>query len=439
MPKHSSVSVDLARLKVACQNCNLFQLCLPVGLGQDDLELLDRIIKRHRPVHRGEHLFRAGDPFQAIYAVRSGSVKTYAVSEDGGEQVTGFHLSGELFGMDAISSGTHCCSAMVLERSSVCEIPFDRLEELGARIPSLMRQTVRIMSKEILRDKRIMQITKNSAPGRLAAFLLGLSERFHERGFAAQEYRLSMSRIDIGNYLGLADETVSRLFTRFQEDGLLAVERKAHPADRYPASASGRPGPDRTSSTENLYWRRHVFEAAHEAGRTGEEGPHGFPSWDPIYRIGVDVIDRQHQKLFDISNRFYDAWRHHERRAVLCRIFDELIEYTGYHFAEEERLMQQIDYPALPQHRANHEELVELVNHYRTQLKGRTAGAERQVIEFVRTWLRAHVLDADRKIGVYLAGKKNASRPASAEEIRYPSRYPSKIPLDRLLHSCPWM
>ena len=312
------------------------------------------------------------------------------------------------------------------------------LEELGARIPSLMRQTVRIMSKEILRDKRIMQITKNSAPGRLAAFLLGLSERFHERGFAAQEYRLSMSRIDIGNYLGLADETVSRLFTRFQEDGLLAVERKRIrliDTPRLQAVARGltERAPLKIYIGGGMYSKQHTRQDAPE-----RKGHTEFPSWDPIYRIGVDVIDRQHQKLFDISNRFYDAWRHHERRAVLCRIFDELIEYTGYHFAEEERLMQQIDYPALPQHRANHEELVELVNHYRTQLKGRTAGAERQVIEFVRTWLRAHVLDADRKIGVYLAGK-NASRPASAEEIRYPSRYPSKIPLDRLLHSCPWM
>ncbi|MEK7190788.1 MAG: fumarate/nitrate reduction transcriptional regulator Fnr, partial [Pseudomonadota bacterium] len=342
MPKHSSVSVDLARLKVACQNCSLFQLCLPVGLDQGDLELLDRIIKRHRPVHRGEHLFRAGDPFQAIYAVRSGSVKTYAVSEDGGEQVTGFHLPGELFGMDAISSGTHCCSAMVLERSSVCEIPFDRLEELGARIPSLMRQTVRIMSKEILRDKRIMQITKNSAPGRLAAFLLGLSERFHERGFAAQEYHLSMSRIDIGNYLGLADETVSRLFTRFQEDGLLAVERKRIrriDAPRLQAVVLGLS----ERALSKVYIGGGMYSKPHTEQDALEGDDHtGFPSWDPVYRIGIDVIDRQHQKLFDISNRFYDAWRRHARRAVLCRIFDELLEYTGYHFAEEERLMQQI-------------------------------------------------------------------------------------------------
>lgn len=406
MPKYSSVTVDLARLKVACQNCSLFQLCLPVGLDQGDLELLDRIIKRHRPVHRGEHLFRAGDPFQAIYAVRSGSVKTYAVSEDGGEQVTGFHLSGELFGMDAISSGTHCCSAMALERSSVCEIPFDRLEELGARIPSLMRQTVRIMSKEILRDKHIMQITKNSAPGRLAAFLLGLSERFHERGFTAQEYHLSMSRIDIGNYLGLADETVSRLFTRFQEDGLLAVERKRIRLIDVPRLQAVARGLSERASSKVYIGGGMYSKPPTEQDAPEREGDTAFPSWDPSYRIGVDVIDRQHQKLFDISNQFYAAWWRHARRAVLRRIFDELIEYTGYHFAEEERLMQQIGYPALPQHRANHEELVELVNHHRTQLKGRTTGAERQAIEFLRTWLRAHVLDADRKIGVYLAGKK---------------------------------
>ncbi len=398
----------LSTLKVACQDCTLFQLCLPIGLDKADLVLLDRIIKRRRPVKRGEHLYRAGDVFESIYAVKSGSFKTSTITEEGREQVTGLHLPGELFGMDAISSGTYCCSALALERSSVCEIPFSQLEELGAQIPNLMRQTVRIMSKEILRDKRIMQITKNNAPGRLAAFLLNLSERFRERGFAAHEYHLSMSRIDIGNYLGLADETVSRLFTRFQEDGLLAVERKRIrliDVPRLQAVARG--------LSERALSKVYIGGGMYSKPHTGQDAPQregdtGFPSWDPIYRIGVDVIDRQHQKLFDIGSRFYDAWRRRARRAVLCRIFDELIEYTGYHFAEEERLMQQIDYPALPQHRANHEELVELVNHYRTQLKGRTTGAERQALEFLRTWLRAHVLDADRKIGVYLAGKKHS-------------------------------
>ena len=236
MPKHSAVAVDLARFKVACQNCSLFQLCLPVGLDRGDLELLDRIIKRRRPVHRGEHLFRAGEPFQSIYAVRSGSVKTYTVSEDGGEQVTGFHLPGELFGLDAINAGRHPCSAVALEATSVCEVPFDRLEELGEDVPSLPRQMLRVMSKTILHDQTLLAyLSKKTAEERLAGFLCSLSHRFSQRGFSAREFNLSMSRIDIGNYLALAEATVSRVFTRFQEQHLLSVVRKhvrLHDLDR---------------------------------------------------------------------------------------------------------------------------------------------------------------------------------------------------------------
>jgi hemerythrin-like metal-binding protein len=262
------------------------------------------------------------------------------------------------------------------------------------------------MSKEILRDKRMMQITKNSAPGRLAAFLLGLSERFRERGFAAQDYRLGMSRVDIGNYLGLADETVSRLFTRFQEEGLLAVERRhirLLDVPRLQAVARGQS--ERASS------KVYIGAGMYSKPATKPDAPEGedreaFPAWDPAYRIGIEVIDRQHQRLFDIGHRFYDACRQHARRARLRRIFDELLEYTAYHFAEEERLMQQVGYPAMPQHRANHEELVELVNYHRSRLASDTPDAERQALEFVRTWLRAHVLDADKDIGGYLASRR---------------------------------
>ncbi len=227
MTKQGSVAVEIDRLKVACQDCSLFQLCLPVGLEQGDLELLDRIIKRRRPVQRGEHLFRAGDAFHSVYAVRSGSVKTYTVSEDGAEQVTGFHLPGELFGLDAITASRHPCSAVALEATSVCEVPFDRLEELGAEVHSLPRQMLRVMSKAILHDQTLLAyLSRKSAEERLAGFLLSLSQRFASRGFSAREFNLSMSRIDIGNYLGLAEETVSRLFTRFQDQGMLVVERK---------------------------------------------------------------------------------------------------------------------------------------------------------------------------------------------------------------------
>jgi hemerythrin-like metal-binding protein len=215
-----------------------------------------------------------------------------------------------------------------------------------------------------------------------------------------------MSRMDIGNYLGLADETVSRLFTRFQEDGLLAVERRhirLLDVPRLQAVARGQP--ERASS------KVYIGGGMYSKPPTQPNAPEGedqttFPAWDPAYRIGVEAIDRQHQKLFDISNRFYDACRQHARRARLRRIFDELLEYTAYHFAEEERLMQQIGYPDLPQHRANHEELVELVNYHRRQLAEDTSDAERQALEFVRTWLRAHVLDADKEIGVYLSGRR---------------------------------
>ena len=219
--------VDISKIKVACKDCSLFQLCLPMGVDGDDLQRLDEIIKRKRPVKRGDDLFRVGEPFRAVYAVRSGSIKTYAPTHDGQEQVTGFHLAGELLGLDAISNNSHPCTAKALETTSVCEIPFDRLEELGQQIPSLQRQLFRVMSREIFEEEtHTLLLGKRNAEERLAAFLLGISNRFKSRGFSATEFNLSMSRNDIGNYLGLAVETVSRMFTRFQEEGVLSVERK---------------------------------------------------------------------------------------------------------------------------------------------------------------------------------------------------------------------
>ncbi len=219
--------IDISGIKVACRNCSLFQLCLPVGISEADLELLDNIIKRRRPVKRGEHLFQVGEPFQAIYAVRSGSIKTYAPTEDGHEQVTGFHLPGELLGLDAIITESHPCAAKALETTSLCEIPFEQLEALGNRIPGLQHQLLKIMSKEILHDHSLLMLLgKKSAEERLAALLMSLSNRYRARGFSPTEFNLSMSRNDIGNYLGLAVETVSRLFTRFQEERLLTVQRK---------------------------------------------------------------------------------------------------------------------------------------------------------------------------------------------------------------------
>ena len=198
-----------------------------MGLDPNDVDRLDEIVKRNRPLHRGDYLFRESDKFQCLYIVKTGSVKTYAPSEDGGEQVLGFHLPGELIGLDAIEKSRHHCSARVLETSAVCEVPFHQLEDLSTTIPSLQHQMYMLLSREISQDENMLTLLgKKNAEERLAAFLLSLSERFKRRGFSPSDFHLSMSRHEIGNYLGLAVETISRLFTRFQDEKLLKVERK---------------------------------------------------------------------------------------------------------------------------------------------------------------------------------------------------------------------
>jgi CRP/FNR family transcriptional regulator len=219
--------LSFENIKVACKNCSLATLCLPVGLEPDDVERLDEIVKRGRPYHRGDHVFRENDGFRNLRVITSGSVKTYTPNEDGGEQVLGFHLPGELIGLDAIQDERHACSAVALETTAVCDIPFEKLESLSSTIPSLQHQIYRLLSREIGHETEMLTLLgKKSAEERLATFLLSLSERLKKRGFSASDFFLSMSRHEIGSYLGLAVETVSRLFTRFQDEGLLKVERK---------------------------------------------------------------------------------------------------------------------------------------------------------------------------------------------------------------------
>jgi CRP/FNR family transcriptional regulator, anaerobic regulatory protein len=219
--------ISFETIRVACKNCSLSTLCLPMGLTPDDVERLDDIVKRTRPLHRGDFLFRNGDRFRSLYVVKTGSVKSFAPSPEGGEQVLGFHLPGEIIGLDAIEKDSHVCSAKVLETSAICEIPFARLEELTAAISSLQHQMYRLLSKEIAHDTdMLLLLGKKSAEERLAAFLLSMSKRLQRRGLSPTDFYLSMSRHEIGNYLGLAVETVSRLFTRFQDEGLMLVDRK---------------------------------------------------------------------------------------------------------------------------------------------------------------------------------------------------------------------
>lgn len=219
--------VSFENIKVACKDCSLTSLCLPMGLDPDDVERLDGIVKRSRPFHRGDHVFRESDKFYSLRVITSGSVKTYTPNENGSEQVLGFHLPGEVIGLDAIQNDHHTCSAVALETTAVCDIPFDQLESLSSSIPSLQHQIYRLLSREIGHETEMLTLLgKKSAEERLATFLLSFSERFKKRGFSATDFFLSMSRHEIGNYLGLAVETVSRLFTRFQDEKLLRVERK---------------------------------------------------------------------------------------------------------------------------------------------------------------------------------------------------------------------
>ncbi|VAW65128.1 Fumarate and nitrate reduction regulatory protein [hydrothermal vent metagenome] len=223
----STTPVKLSALKTACKNCNLHDLCLPLGLDLEDIDLLDDIIKRNRPLQKGEHLFSTSERFTSIYAVRSGSIKTFTENEQGDEQITGLYLPGELIGLDAIYDEKHPCSAVALETTSLCEIPFETLEGLSTQIPELHRQLFRIMSKEIANDQSLLMLmAQKSAEERLAAFLVNLSTRLRARNFSETEFNLSMSRKDIGNLLGLTIETISRTFSRFQNEGILSTQRK---------------------------------------------------------------------------------------------------------------------------------------------------------------------------------------------------------------------
>ncbi|MEE9494687.1 MAG: fumarate/nitrate reduction transcriptional regulator Fnr [Gammaproteobacteria bacterium] len=219
--------VSLQQLKVACQQCSLREICLPVGVNQDEIEQLDEIIGRKKPLNKGDYLYHIGDKFNSIYAVRSGSLKSFCTTESGEEQITGFHLPGELVGLDAIADNAHPVTARALETTSVCEIPFDKLNDLSGKLIGLRKQILRVMSREIKEDHHNMLLLgQKTAEERLAAMLMSISGRQKIRGFSPNEFFLTMSRGDIGNFLGLALETVSRLFGRFQEEKLIQVNRK---------------------------------------------------------------------------------------------------------------------------------------------------------------------------------------------------------------------
>jgi len=220
-------SFSVTHLKVACSNCNLRELCLPLGLSLEDIERLEELVATRKRIKRGESLFRAGDRFESLYAVRLGFLKSTVMSSDGREQVTGFHMAGELIGMDGISNESHSCDTVALEDTEVCVIPYDRIEDVASSVPVLRNHFHKVMSREIVREHGVMLLLGSMhAEERLAAFLLNLSQRFEARGYSRSEFVLRMTRAEIGSFLGLKLETVSRVLSRFAHEGLIDVNQK---------------------------------------------------------------------------------------------------------------------------------------------------------------------------------------------------------------------
>ena len=214
-------------IKVACSNCNLRELCMPLGLTDTELSRVDELVTSRRSIKRGSTLFHNGEPFTSLYAVRTGFFKTSLSTEDGRDQVTGFQMAGEIIGLDGIVNEHHTCDAIALEDAEVCVMPFDRIEEISREVGALQKHVHRIMSREIVRENGVMLLLGSMrAEERLAAFLLNLVQRLQARGFSRTELILRMTREEIGSYLGMKLETVSRTFSKFADDGLVEVKQR---------------------------------------------------------------------------------------------------------------------------------------------------------------------------------------------------------------------
>ena len=214
-------------IKVACSNCNLRELCLPLGLNAQELVRVDELVATRRIVKRGTSLFHNGEKFTSLYAIRSGFFKTSVTTEDGRDQVTGFQMAGEIIGLDGIVNDLHTCDAIALEDAEVCVMPFERIEEISREVTALQHHVHKVMSREIVREHGVMLLLGSMrAEERLAAFLLNLVQRLQARGFSKSELILRMTREEIGSYLGMKLETVSRTFSKFSEDGVVEVKQR---------------------------------------------------------------------------------------------------------------------------------------------------------------------------------------------------------------------
>ena len=216
-----------SQFSIHCQNCSFSHLCLPVALNKTEIESLDDIIERKKPLHKGDTLIQTGDKFRSLFAVRTGSFKSFVTNTEGEEQITGFHFPGDIIGFDALRENKHQSYTSALETAMVCELPYETLDEMSVQFPKLRHQIMSFMSAEIKQDHdMIMLLNKRTAEERLLYFISHLSQRFEERGFSNREFHLTMTRNEIGNYLGLTIETISRLLSRFQKDNIIKVDGK---------------------------------------------------------------------------------------------------------------------------------------------------------------------------------------------------------------------
>ena len=214
-------------IKIACSNCSLRELCMPIGMNAGELARVDELVVKRPTVKRGQLLFRAGEKFTSLYAIRSGFFKTSITTEDGRGQVTGFQMAGEIMGLDGVVGELHRCDATALEDSEVCALPFERMEEISREVKVLQHHVHKIMCGEIVREQGVMQLLGSmKAEERLAAFLLNLVQRLHARGFSRTDFILRMTREEIGSYLGLTLETVSRTFSKLADDGIVTVNQR---------------------------------------------------------------------------------------------------------------------------------------------------------------------------------------------------------------------
>lgn len=212
---------------ISCNNCGLQKICFPTGLGKADIDRLDDIVERKPSLRKNQHLFEPGDSFKALYAVRAGVIKLYSFSDAGEEMIHGFYLPGDVLGLEALASKIHQLHAVALDTTSVCQIPYDDLQQLSATMPELAGQIMTVMSKEVSEGRLHSELlTKRNADQRIAHFILNLAERYRSRGFADYEFRLSILHRDVALYLGLTPETVSRILAKLHNEDIVTWKKK---------------------------------------------------------------------------------------------------------------------------------------------------------------------------------------------------------------------